>query len=279
MVDRHRSKTVVVGVDSTLDGLEAVAWAGREARLRGQRLRIVHGCTSHDPSRLDRAYEMLDDAARRARDIDPRLDVQTDLEADDPVLLLEREARTASVLVLGPPGRGGVTRQMVDAIGHPTAGMVAPLVVVPEASAEAGASAPVAVLVETSAGGTLVTAAAMAAAARSDRSLRAIRVPPPGEHFADSVATLDQLAARACGAYPHVDVNTEVQLGPPMSVLAEVSSEAALVVVSGLAFGGTSRSLRSVRRSLLGWARCPVMVLPVRLPHGTADPRSQRTAV
>jgi nucleotide-binding universal stress UspA family protein len=269
----------VVGVDSTSGGLEAVAWATREARLRGQRLRIVHACRTSNPSRLDRAHEMLDDAARRARHIDPTIDVQTDLEADDPVLVLEREARTASVLVLGPPGRGGVIRQMVDAIGHPTAGLVAPLVVVPERATEVAASAPVAVLVETSAGGTLVTAAATAAAARSDRCLLAIRVPPPGEDFADSVATLDQLTARASGAYPHVDVKTEVRLGPPMNVLAEVSSEAALVVVSGLAFGGTSGSLRSVRRSLVGWSRCPVMVLPVRLHHGTADPRSQRTAV
>ncbi len=279
MVDRRRSKTVVVGVDSTPDGLEAVTWAAREARLRGQRLRIVHACTSHDPSRLDRAYEMLDDAVRRVRDISPSIEVQTDLEADDPVPLLEREARTASVLVLGPPGPGGVTRQMVDAVGHPTTGLVAPLVVVPGPATAVGASAPVAVLVEISAGGTMVTAAAMAAAARSDRCLRAIRVPPPGEDFADSVATLDLLTARASSAYPHVEVETEVQLGPPMSVLAEVSSEAALVVVSGLAFDGTSRSLRSVRRSLLGWARCPVMVLPVRLPHGTADPRSELTAV
>jgi nucleotide-binding universal stress UspA family protein len=279
VVDRRVSKAVVVGVDGTPEGLEAVAWAAREARLRGQRLRIVHACTSHDPSRLDRAYEMLDDAVRRARDISPSVEVLTDLEADDPVLLLEREARTASVLVLGRPGRGGVTRQMVDAVGHPTTGLVAPLVVVPGPATTVGASGHVAVLVESSAGGTMVTAAATAAAARSDRCLRAIRVPPPGEDFAESVATLDLLVSRACVAYPHVDVKTEVQLGPPMSVLAEVSSESALVVVSGLAFDGTSRSLRSMHRSLLGWARCPVMVLPVRLPHGTADPRSQRTAV
>jgi nucleotide-binding universal stress UspA family protein len=279
VADWQRSKTVVVGVDTTPGGFEAVAWAAHEARLRGQPLRIVHACTTHDPSRLDQAYGMLDDAVRRARDIDSRLDIRTDLEADDPVPLLEREARTASVLVLGPPGRGGVARQIVDSVGHPTSGPVAPLVVVPEATRGIAARAPVAVLVETSADGTLVAAAAMSAAARSDRRLRAIRVPPPGEDFAESVATLDQLVARACGAYPHVDVETEVQLGRPMNVLADVSSEAALVVVSRLAFGTVSRSVRSVRRSLLGWARCPVMVLPVRLPHGTADPRSERTAV
>src|SRR5262245_43122443 len=90
VIDRQRSKTVVVGVDGTPGGLEAVAWAACEARLRGQRLRIVHACTTHDPSRLDQAYEMLDDAEHRAHDIIPSVDVQTDLEADDPVLLLER---------------------------------------------------------------------------------------------------------------------------------------------------------------------------------------------
>jgi hypothetical protein len=276
-VERRTSKTVVVGVDTTPGGLEAVAWAAGEARHRGQRLRIVHACTTHHPGRLGRAYRMLDDAVRRARETAPDVDVRIGLEADDPVLMLAREARTASVVVLGPPGRGGVTPRMVEAVGRPTSGLVAPLVVVPETTTPVAATAPVAVLVETSADGTLVTAAAMAAAARSARGLRAIRVPPPGEDFADSVATLDQLVARASGAYPHTDVQTEVQLGRPMSVLADVSSEAALVVVSGLAFGGTSR--RSVRRSLLGWFHCPVMVVPVQLPHGTADPRSQRTAV
>jgi hypothetical protein len=279
-VDLRRSKTVIVGFDSTPGGLEAVTWAAAEARLRGQRLRIVHASTTHDPRRLDQAYRTLDDAVGWARDVDPHLDVRVDLEADDPVSLLEREARMASVLVLGPPGRGGVTRHIVDAAGHPTSDLVAPIVVVPGAAAVA-AAAPVAVLVETSAGGTLVTAAAIAAAARSDRHLRAIRVPPPGEAFADSLATLDQLVARAGGAYPNVDIETEVQRGRPLSVLAEVSSEAGLIVVSGLAFGGgrIGGRHRSVRRSLLGWARCPVMVVPVRLPNGTADPRSQRTAV
>jgi len=278
-VDRQASKAVVVGVDSTPGGLAAVTWAASEARRRDQRLRIVHAYANRDSDRLGGVYRMLDDALLRARDTDPDVDVRIDLDADDPVPLLEREAQTASVVVLGPPGRGGVTRRMVDGVGHPTFGLSAPLVVVPETPTPVATAAPVAVLVETSVGGTLVTAAAMAAAARSNRRLRAIRVPEPGENHADSVAMLDQLVARACGAYPNVDIDTEVLSDRPMTVLAELSSEAALVVVSRLAFGGRHASLRSVRRSLLGWAHCPVMIVPTRLPKGTADPRSQRTAV
>jgi nucleotide-binding universal stress UspA family protein len=35
-------RSIVVGVDGTSTGLRAVAWAAREALLRGRPLRLVH---------------------------------------------------------------------------------------------------------------------------------------------------------------------------------------------------------------------------------------------
>jgi hypothetical protein len=57
-------------------------------------------------------------------------------------------------------------------------------------------------------------------------------------------------------------------------VLADVSADVGLVVVGARVFGRDGAlALGSVRKSLLGMARCPVMIVPARLASAGRDRR------
>jgi nucleotide-binding universal stress UspA family protein len=264
---RGPGNTVVVGVDGTPAALDATAWAAGEAVLRGQPLRIVHARACADrPVERSRVYRLLDAAVHAARTASPGVDVRVDVETAEPLALLERESEIASLLVLGPPGPGGVTRRVVESAGGLAAGTLAPLVVVPELPSP-GRDPAIAVLVDTSSSGVMAMAAAVAAAARRGVRLRAVRVPDPDESPAETEATLEALLARAHSAYPQVGIDTKIATGRPVQVLATVSHDVGLVVVGAREFGPDSAlALGSVRQSLLGLARCPVMIVPARLP-------------
>ena len=76
---------VLVGVDGSSDGVEAVTWAAHEAARSGVPLRIVHASPwsmlAEEPRRVDRAWDevglgrrarrILDAAARHAREVEP----------------------------------------------------------------------------------------------------------------------------------------------------------------------------------------------------------------
>jgi len=277
---RGAGTAVVVGVDGTSGALDATAWAAREARLRRQPLRIVHallcpGCPDDPP----RAYQIVDRAVRKARTTAPGIDVRVDVETAEPLALLERESDIASVVVLGPPGPGGLTRRVVESAGGLAAGTLAPLVVVPELPPPDRDPA-IAVLVDTTSSGVMAMVAAVAAAARRRVRVRAVRVPDPGESALESTATLEALLRRARSAYPEVDIDTQVAVGRPVRVLADLSDQVELVVVGAREFGPDSAlALGAVRQSLLGLARCPVMIVPARLaPSGHRSSRPAATA-
>src|SRR4051794_7664912 len=109
------SHPVVVGIDGSTGGWDALAWAAAEARASGRPLRIVHVVewpTLADlwpVPLLDRVVslrsagaDLLDDGAARAREVVPHLALATQLvvEADVSEALV-RVAAHASMLVLG----------------------------------------------------------------------------------------------------------------------------------------------------------------------------------
>jgi hypothetical protein len=90
------------------------------------------------------------------------------------------------------------------------------------------------------------------------------------------VATLEALVARARSAYPEVDIDPQIVTGRPVRVLADVSADVGLVVVGARVIGRDGAlALGSVRKSLFGMARCPVMIVPARLASAG---RSRRRA-
>ena len=266
MAGRTPGKAVVVGVDGTPGALDATAWAAGEAELRRRPLRIVHarrwGGETADEARV---FQIVDVAAHVARSVAPGIAIQVDVEAAEPLTLLERESEIASLLVLGPPGPGGLTRIIVESAEGLAAGTMPALVVVPELP-PADRDPAIAVLVDTSSSGVMAMAAAVAAAARRNVRVRAMRVPDGGEPVDESVATLEALVARARSAYPEVDIDPQIVTGRPVRVLADVSADVGFVVVGARVFGRDGAlALGSVRKSLLGLARCPVMIVPAKL--------------
>jgi nucleotide-binding universal stress UspA family protein len=259
-------RAVVVGVDGTPGARDATAWAAGEAELRRQPLRIVHArrCGG-EPDDEARVFQIVDVAVHVARTAARGVAIRVDVEAAEPLALLERESEIASLLVLGPPGPGGLTRRIVESAEGLAAGTLPPLVVVPELPPPDRDTA-IAVLVDTTSSGVMAMAAAVAAASRRNVRLRAMRVPDRDEPVDESVATLETLVARARSAYPEVDIDPQIVTGRPVRVLADVSADLGLVVVGARVFGRDGAlALGSVRKSLLGMARCPVMIVPARL--------------
>jgi nucleotide-binding universal stress UspA family protein len=111
---------VVVGIDGSAGGWDALAWAAVEARANGRPLRIVH--VVEWPSLVDiwpvpmvdrstilrgAGADLVEEGARRAREVVPNLAIATHIEVEADVSdALVRAASGASMLVLGKR-RGG----------------------------------------------------------------------------------------------------------------------------------------------------------------------------
>ena len=85
-------RSIVVGVDGTSTGLRAVAWAAKEALLRGRPLRLVHAApylgTPDDPAGRGRADAVLARARTVAHQIAPELTADVAVLPDPPVAAL-----------------------------------------------------------------------------------------------------------------------------------------------------------------------------------------------
>jgi nucleotide-binding universal stress UspA family protein len=93
---------VVVGVDGTPTGLQAVAWAAAEARVRGAGLRIVHAAPyATNRSGQQRATAILGRAFTVARRHEPHVRTVTARSEQDAVTALAEASRGADLLVVG----------------------------------------------------------------------------------------------------------------------------------------------------------------------------------
>jgi nucleotide-binding universal stress UspA family protein len=121
-------RTVVAGLDGSPESRAAVAWAAREARMRGAPLKIVH-VHEPTPSRLAQApflaEETRQDWSRRVppqvadavRREHPGLEVSVEgVEGRAPVALAE-QAGPDSLLVLGSRGLGGLGGFIAGSVG------------------------------------------------------------------------------------------------------------------------------------------------------------------
>jgi nucleotide-binding universal stress UspA family protein len=98
---------VVVGVDGSTIGLDAVRWAAAEARLRRLPLRILHAAPyarGQQGAALRRANGILARAFTVARHAQPELAVTTEHTEDDPARSLLDVTRRARLLVVGMGG-------------------------------------------------------------------------------------------------------------------------------------------------------------------------------
>ncbi|MEU6144536.1 universal stress protein [Streptomyces sp. NPDC047081] len=119
---------LVVGVDGSEPSLRAVDWAADEAALRGTGLRVVYaslweryegGSLSEDlgkPAEEVLAEDVVESAARRARERHPDLKVTPVVLPEEPEYALVHEGRQASAVVMGSRGRSGIAEFLLGSV-------------------------------------------------------------------------------------------------------------------------------------------------------------------
>ena len=120
-------KTIVVGIDGSACARDALRFAVREARLRGDQLRVVW--TWQMPINIYAAgglMPVLDDGtaerlARRELDEaldDPGVVVELLVEEGSAARVLIRESENAELLVVGSRGHGGFVGLLLGSVGQ-----------------------------------------------------------------------------------------------------------------------------------------------------------------
>jgi nucleotide-binding universal stress UspA family protein len=287
-------QTVVVGVDGSDRGRQAVRWAAAAAGLRDAPLRLVHAVpmpAGYPPGIVDwhnlrdaletQGRAWLEEARVAAGQAVPGLRVEVALEVAPAVVTLLGESRRAGLLVLGSRGLGGFTGLLVGSTSVELAAHAhCPVVVVPDQQAEDAlpAGGPVIVGVDGTPAGEAAIEFAFAEAARRRSDLVAVHawsdllleVAFAGAADALEISRVAEqarelLAERLAGRpadYPDVRVTREVVHSHPTRALLRHAAGAQLVVVGSRGRGGfTGLLLGSTSQHLLHHAQCPVAVV------------------
>ncbi|MEV7286297.1 universal stress protein [Streptomyces sp. NPDC093252] len=293
---------VVVGVDGSESALRALDRAAEEAALRDTELRVVYaslweryeGAALADdlggtPAEPVLARDIVESAARRARQRHPGLRVTADTVPEEPEYALVRESRNASLLVTGSRGRSGLSEALLGSVSLTVAGHAhCPVLVVrgepavrPHGRIVVGVGAESAEALRFAAdearrrGAVLEAVRAWKAPAQGSPSPAAL-AGESARHRAERAAReLDEAVESALkeladipglpDAVPGAEVRRRTVEGPARTVLVDVAEGADLVVV------GAKRRPRSfglqlgrVTHRVLHHAPCPVVVVPER---------------
>lgn len=286
MSERSDPAPVVVGVDGSESGRDALDWAVAEAATRLRPLWIVHAC----PAPVDSGplgpvpslvpctgtSDVLREAARRAQLIAPEVEVTTRLVLGGPVPAIL--GQRAGLIVLGSRGQRGVRRALAGSVGVAvSAHAQCPVVVVPPLHQVASGPSRTQVVVGVD-GSDLSSPAigfALHAAAQRGVGLTALHAwtpRPPADigalsddWIASQVAerrALDSALAQWRLRFPAVDIRPKLVCGDPAHWLAAESAGAALLVVGSRGRGCMTGVLfGSVSQVVLHAARCPIAVV------------------
>ena len=142
MVREADDRAVVVGVDGSATGMEALRYAAGAARSRGMWLLVVHAyqlppqasavtTAGLSAAALASAYRVTTDALSQVR-VPVGVDVETTAELTTPLLMLQRLSGQAAMIVLGQhdanPSDLGLGRPVGSSVA---AGALCPIVIVP----------------------------------------------------------------------------------------------------------------------------------------------------
>ncbi|WP_433035385.1 universal stress protein [Actinomycetospora sp. CA-053990] len=276
---------VVVGVDGSPSGRDALDWAVAEAATQVRPLWVVHAC----PPPIDTGPlgplpslspytgtgDVLHEAARRAALVAPEVEVTTRLVSGGPVPALL--GQRACLIVVGGRGRRGVRRALAGSVSVAVSARAqCPVVTVPPLRevVPGPSRAKVVVGVDGLDLSSRAIGFALQAAAQRGVGLTALhawtpRPPADSGGLADDWAASRAVECRALdGAlagwrerFPTVDITPKLACDDPAHALAVESAGAALVVVgsrgrgcmTGVLFGSVSQVLRHA-------AHCPIAV-------------------
>ena len=280
------SDLIVVGVDGSVPGFDAVAWAADDAFRMRVPLRIVFVVETWsyqqvpqiptpewDESLIESARKVLTEAEEIAREHRPTVEVSTELLTGNPAAALREQAGDATELVVGSRGLGGFAGAVLGSVSMNVAGQVpVPVVVVrPRAAVSHGE---IVVGLDGSPACEPALAYAFRQAELRGSTLRAIYAWALPFAFAADFScdfeALRQTNERVAEdqltpwrkRYPQVKVVADVRCGHPVNALTAAGDRADLLVVGSHGRGAIgSIVLGSVSRSLLHHAHCTVAVV------------------
>ncbi|MFE9559992.1 universal stress protein [Streptomyces sp. NPDC006487] len=250
---------VAVGLDGSAESDAAARWAAGEALLRGVPLEIVHveewlEHPAHTAStgEITRRWAdtLLEDTSGSLHALHPGLEITTRRLGGLPPEALARAADTASMLVLGSRGLGGMAGFVMGSVASGTVARARHPVVLVRASTDAPAdgAADGAVVAGVDARrpcGELLAFAFDEASRRGGRlSVVHAWTPPPVLGYAPGLdpallqemsravaVALDDMVAPWCDKYPEVEVDRSTPVGQAAVRVLEASHESALVVI------------------------------------------------
>ncbi|TRW81696.1 universal stress protein [Mycolicibacterium sp. 018/SC-01/001] len=276
---------VVVGVDGSPSSSAALAWAARDAVLRGVDLTVLHaaaptvtawpgGAPAGVPQwQREQGRQVLDDAARTARElIGGAVDVRTGFASTSPTTALVEASRTARVVVVGSRGRGALARTVLGSVSTALVHRAHGPVAVVHDGAAARDQGPVVVGVDSSKASDLALDIAFDEAARRAVPLIAVHAwwSPgafdfPGFEFDEMRAGVDaEVTDRLSGwrqRNPTVRVEISTVPDQPARRLVERAESAQLLVVGSHGDGAVASTLLgSVSSAVVQAATVPVIV-------------------
>lgn len=275
---------IVVGVDGSPSGQDALDWAAAEASTMQRPLRLVHGFIwplmgvhlgpspvgPPDGGLQAAAERVLADAETRARSSAPEVKITTELVVGAAAQALLEQARDAELVVVGSRGLGGFSGLLVGSVGVALAAHApCPVIVVHPRPKTRPAVQHVVVGVDGSDLSAPAIRFAFEAAARRGARLTAVRAwSAPASIFPELVVEQEArelLLAALEGdrrRFPEVEVEVKLVGDHAGRALVEESSDAELVVVGSRGRGGfQGLLLGSVSQAVLQHAACPVAVV------------------
>jgi nucleotide-binding universal stress UspA family protein len=275
---------VLVGVDRSECGQQALDWAVQDAATRGSVLTVAHVVDLPRIADVPLSTDLLDAAARAGRQIldaavgrshrtHPELEISSRLATGSPAAELLLLAADADQLVVGSRGHGGFASLLLGSTAGQVAAHASCPVLVVRGSASAGG--PVVVGVDGSDRGEAALDYGFAYAARHGLPLHAVHFypnytrtlayPMPALNLdrvrESAERVLGQAVDRWSGKHPDVPATYLVAEGTPAHQLAEASKDASLLVVGSRGHGGfAGMLLGSVSQAVIRHAHCTVAV-------------------
>jgi nucleotide-binding universal stress UspA family protein len=288
MTDQTYIRPVLVGIDGTSSGLEALSLGSALAVLTGAPLVLaaVYGFESMTatfggsawPPRED-ALKWLEQAEARLGDAIPWRSVTTEAATVSQGLIRLAEGEDAAVLVLGASRRGAVGRALAGmSVATVVHGAPCAVAVVPHGYRMQPPDKPVTFGVAVNDAPESREAVALAARLAQAphaalRVLSAVQLLSPahplfaatGTSYSGWIRERREYAARVAreAAADLEDAEVQVLDGDPVHCLVEASSDLDLLVVGSRRYGPLrSTLLGSVSAPLVEHAHCPVLIVP-----------------
>jgi nucleotide-binding universal stress UspA family protein len=274
-------REVVVGVDGTEVGLNAVRWAAQEAARRDAPLLIVHAAPylgRSDPTgapspELPRARGITAVAYTVARRAQPGVQASTEVVPDEPVDVLLRAAAGGQLLVLGSSATGAADEMVLATVNMRVAARSpAPVVVVPRNRGQVQAGRPVVAIlgVGERADDEAVAHFAAAAARREGVPLSLLQTRSPQQNVAASWVDDDDAWAER---FPDLQITRSDLPSARANQVLGAASPSPLMVMSAGRGTPLHRPMDGPHRWLIRHCTSPMALLPsVRESEGAPPP-------